>query len=76
MLFVGCFPNRFALGLEEEFFQRISLDAVSGNGVLQLLPLTVNTIVPMQFQFHLTCIKDEHLNMYICNIKISNLLCF
>ena len=63
MLLVGRFPYRFIAGFEEQVFRRISLEAASGNGVLQLFLLTVNTIAPMWYQSHLTCIKDKHLNM-------------
>ena len=63
MLLVGRLPSKFKSGFEEQFFRRISFDAASGNGVLKLFLLAVNTIIPIRYQLHLTCIKDEHLNM-------------
>ena len=36
----------------------LSLEATSGNGVLQLFFSKVNLVAPMRFQLHLTFIKD------------------
>ena len=36
----------------------LSLEATSGNGVLQLFLSKVNLVAPMRFQLHLTFIKD------------------
>ena len=36
MLFVARFPYRFVVGLGEQIFGRMNLEAASGNGVLQL----------------------------------------
>ena len=69
MLLVGHLPYRFVVGFKEQFVRRISLESASGNGALQLFPLTVSRIVPMRYQLLLTCIKDEHRNMQIYNIK-------
>ena len=63
MLLVGRFPYISVVGFDEQFFRRISLEAASGNRVLQLFLLAINTIVPMRYQLHLTCMEDEHLNM-------------
>ena len=66
MLIVGRFPYGFVFRFDEDFFRRIKLEArllLAMELLLQLLFLTVNTTVPMQYQFHLTCIKDEHLKM-------------
>ena len=63
MLLVERHPYKSVVGFVEQFFQGMSLEAASVNGVLQLLLLTVNTIAPMRYQLHLTCIKDEHRNM-------------
>ena len=52
-----------AIALLCSFFLRISLEAPSSNGVLLMFLLTVNAIVRMRYQLHLTCTKDEHLNM-------------
>ena len=46
MLAVGRFPYRFLVRFSEKFFRRINLEAASGNGVLQVLLLKNNTIVP------------------------------
>ena len=54
---------RFVIGFDEQFFRRVGLEDAFGFGVLQSFLLTVNTIVPMRYQLHLTCIKDEYLNM-------------
>ena len=58
MLLVARFSYRFAVGLDEQFYQRMDLEAASRNGALQLFLLKVNTIVPMRYQLHLTCIKQ------------------
>ena len=55
MLLVGHFPYRFVVGFKEQFVRRISLESASGNGALQLFPLTVSRIVPMRYQLLLTC---------------------
>ena len=55
--------NLLVVGFEEQFFRRISLEAASSKGVLLLFLLTFNAIVPLRYQLHLTCVKDEHLNM-------------
>ena len=47
MLLSGRFHYRFVVGFDEQFFRKISLEAASGDGTLQLFLLTVNTIVPM-----------------------------
>ena len=52
-----------AIALQCSFFLRISLEAASSNVVLLMFLLTVNAIVPMRYELHLTCTKDEHLNM-------------
>ena len=54
---------RVVIGFDEQFFRRVSLEVAFGFGFLQSFLLTVNTIVPMRYQLHLTCIKDEYLNM-------------
>ena len=63
MFLVGCFPYRFVVGFDEQFFRRMNVEAASGNGALQLFLLKVNATVPMRYQLHLTCLKDEHLIM-------------
>ena len=62
--------------IQGAIFRRINLEAASCNGVLLLFLLTVNSTVPMRYQLHLTCTKDDHLNMWICKIKTVILLCF
>ena len=63
MLLVGRFPYKFAVGFDEQFFQRMNLETASGNGALQFYLFKVNAIVPMRYQLHLTCIKHLHFNM-------------
>ena len=63
MLLVGRSPYRFVVGFNEQLFQRINLETASGNLILQLFFLIVNTVIPMQWQLHLTFLKDENLNM-------------
>ena len=47
MILVGCFPYRFVDEFNEKNFRRANLEAASGNAVLQLFALKVDTIVPM-----------------------------
>ena len=61
MLLVG--RDKFVVVFGEQLFSVSSLEAAPNNGVLQLFRLTVNAIVPMPYQLHLTIIKDEHLDM-------------
>ena len=61
MLLVG--RDKFVVVFGEQLFSVSSLEAAPNNGVLQLFRLTVNSIVPMPYQLHLTCLKDEHLEI-------------
>ena len=63
MLIVERFPYIFVVGFDKQFFRGMKVVAASGNGILQLLILTVRTIVPTGYQLYLTCVKDENLNM-------------
>ena len=64
MVLAGRFLYRFVVVFRDQgFFSKGSFVAASNNGVLQLFLLAANANVLMRYQLHLTCVKDEHLDM-------------
>ena len=64
MLLVGRFLYKFVVAFRQQFFLIISLEAASSIVVAQIVSFyQLMQFFPMRYQLHLTCIKDEHLNM-------------
>ena len=64
MLLAGCFLYKFVVAFGQQFFLTISLEAASSIVVAQIVSFyQLMQLFPMRYQLHLTCIKDEHLNM-------------
>ena len=64
MLLVGRFLYEFVVAFGQQFFLTTSLEDASSIVVAQIVSFyQLMQLFPMWYQLHLTCIKDEHLNM-------------